>query len=88
MYQEHFKMKAQPFSEHAPPSSLWIDQRMKDGVARLTYLAESAELGLVIGQTGVGKSALLKYFLSHLPQQCEAVYCHLANLPPAGLLKM
>ncbi len=88
MYQEHFKMKTQPFSEHASASSLWIDQRMKDGVARLTYLAESAELGLVTGQTGVGKSALLKYFLSNLPQQCEAVYCHLANLPPAGMLKV
>ena len=88
MYQEYFKLKTQPFCEHASVGSLWIDQRMKDGLARLTYLAEHAALGLVTGQTGVGKSALLKYFLNHLPQQCEAVYCHLANLPPAGMLKV
>jgi general secretion pathway protein A len=37
----------------------------------------------------VGKSALIKRFLSRLtPQQCEAVYCHLAHLPSSGLLKL
>ena len=25
MYQEHFQLKTQPFSEHAAATSLWID---------------------------------------------------------------
>ena len=81
MYQEHFKMKRQPFCEHAAADSLWIDTRMKEALARLTYLVEHAALGLVTGASGAGKSALLKYFLGHLPQRCEAVYCHLTHLP-------
>jgi general secretion pathway protein A len=88
MYQEHFKLKLQPFSEHAAVNSLWIDQRMKEALARLTFLVDHAALGLVTGPSGVGKSALLKCFLGKLPQRCEAVYCHLTHLPSSGLLKV
>ncbi len=88
MYQEHFKMKRQPFCEHPAVDSLWVDTRMKEATARLTHLVDQAALGLVTGPSGAGKSALLKYFLAHLPQRCEAVYCHLTHLPAAGVLKM
>jgi general secretion pathway protein A len=88
MYQEHFKLKLQPFCEHAAVTSLWIDQRMKEALARLTFLVGHATLGLVTGPSGVGKSALLKCFLNNLPQRCEAVYCHLTHLPAAGMLKV
>jgi general secretion pathway protein A len=88
MYQEHFKLTLQPFSEHAAVSSLWIDGRMTEALARLAFLVNHASLGLVTGPSGVGKSALLKCFLSKLPQRCEAVYCHLTHLSSAGLLKV
>jgi general secretion pathway protein A len=89
MYLEHFQLKSQPFSEHAAVSALWQDGRMDEGLARLEYLVESGQLGLVTGPSGVGKSALLKRFLHGLlPQHCQAVYCHLTHLPSAGLLKL
>lgn len=88
MYQDHFHLNRQPFSEHVQSNALWIDSRLQEGLARLTYLIEHATLGLVTGPSGVGKSALLKYTLSKLPQRCEAIYCHLTHLPSAGLLKV
>lgn len=88
MYQNHFRFKTQPFSEHAPPASLWADDRMQEGLARLNHWVEHATLGLVTGPTGVGKSALLKRFLHELPRQhYETVYCHLTHLNSSGLLK-
>ena len=88
MYQQHFKLKTQPFSEHAAASSLWIDDRMQEGLARLHYLVDSATLGLVTGPSGAGKSTLLKRFLHDVPrQQCETVYCHLTHLKSTGLMK-
>ena len=88
MYQQHFQLKTQPFSEHASATSLWVDGRMQEGLARLNYLAESATLGLVTGPTGSGKSTLLKRFLHELSRQrCEPVYCHLTHLNSTGLLK-
>ncbi len=89
MYLEHFRLRAQPFSEHAAAVALWQDTRMKEGLARLEFLLTLGELGMVTGPSGVGKSALIKRFLNRLtPQQCEAVYCHLTHLPASGLLKL
>lgn len=89
MYLEHFKLHCQPFSEHAPVTALWQDPRMDEAQARLDYLIDCGELGLVTGSSGVGKSALLKRFLHGLPpQQCQTVYCHLTHLPSSGMLKM
>lgn len=31
MYQEHFKLRRQPFCEHAAADALWIDDRMTAG---------------------------------------------------------
>ena len=77
MYLEHFRLRHQPFSEHAAATSLWQDARMDEGLARLEYLVSQGLLGLLTGPSGVGKSALLKRFLQGLaPQRCEVVYCH------------
>ena len=89
MYLQHFQLKSQPFSEHAAVAALWQDQRMDEGLARLEYLIQSGQLGVITGPSGVGKSALLKRFLhSMLPQKCQAFYCHFSQLPSAGLLKL
>lgn len=89
MYQDHFQLKSQPFSEHAPATSLWVDGRMQEGLARLNYLVTGGTLGLVTGPTGAGKSALLKRFLHELSrQQCESIYCHFTHLNSTGLLKL
>jgi general secretion pathway protein A len=89
MYLEHFQLRSQPFCEHAAAAALWQDPRMKEGLARLDFLIAMGELGMLTGPSGVGKSALIKRFLSSLtPQQCEAVYCHLTHLPSSGLLKL
>lgn len=89
MYLDHFQLKSQPFSEHAAAAALWQDPRMNEGLARLEYLTQCGQLGLVTGPSGVGKSALLKCFFHGLqPQNCQAVYCHLTHLPAAGLLKL
>ena len=85
MYLEHLQLKSQPFAEHATVAALWQDQRMDEGLARLEYLVQSGQLGLITGPSGVGKSALLKRFLHGLlPQHCQALYCHLSHLPPHG----
>jgi len=89
MYLEHLQLKNQPFAEHAAVAALWQDQRMDEGLARLEYLVQSGQLGLITGPSGVGKSALLKRFLHGLlPQHCQALYCHLSHLSATGLLKL
>jgi general secretion pathway protein A len=89
MFLSHFKFNAQPFAERVAADGLWQDDRMRQGLARLRYLADQATVGLVTGASGVGKSALVKRFLHELSgPQYEPVYLHLTHLPSAGLLKL
>ena len=83
----HFQLKEQPLSEHAAITALWKDSRADECLARLNYLVDHGPLGLMLGPGGVGKSALLKRFLSSLSGRCETVYCYLTQLSSAGLLK-
>jgi general secretion pathway protein A len=88
MCHTHYHVKSQPYSEHAPATSLWHDDHMQEGLARLNHLGEHATLGLITGPSGVGKSALLKRFLHELSRQrYEGVDCHLSQLNTTGLLK-
>ena len=63
LFLQHFKLSAQPFAERTAAEALWMDERMRQGVARLRYLAEHATVGLFTGASGVGKSALLNALL-------------------------
>lgn len=87
MYLNHFQLNDQPFSEHAAVTALWKDSRADEGLARLNYLVDHGTLGLLLGPSGVGKSALLKRFLNSMSGRCETVYCHLTQLASAGVLK-
>jgi general secretion pathway protein A len=89
MFLTHFKLTSQPFAERIAAEALWQDDRMRQGVARLRYLAEQATVGLLTGASGVGKSAVLKRFIHELPRpQHQPVYLHLTRLPSAAVLKL
>lgn len=89
MFLKHFELTSQPFAERTPADALWPDERLKQGLARLHYLAEHGTVGLITGASGVGKSALLKRFLHELNgPRLTPVYLHLTQLPAAGLLKL
>ena len=46
MFTTHFKMKAHPFQEHTPTDHILQDARMREGLARMKYLAEAGTIGL------------------------------------------
>jgi general secretion pathway protein A len=91
MFTEYFQFHTQPFAEYTSAERLWPDDRLTQGLARLQYVATQGTLGLVTGDSGVGKSALAKRFLSDLGKMqgpsCQAYYLHLANLSSIDLLK-
>jgi general secretion pathway protein A len=89
MFTTHFHLTAQPFMERTPVERLQKDERITQGLARLDYLAQSGSIGVVTGQTGVGKSSLLKLFLHSLSRtRYLPVYVHLTHMNTVGLLRL
>lgn len=90
MFTAHFKMTRQPFLERIPAEHILRDERLAEGLARLEYLAEAGSIGLITGQTGVGKSSLVRLFVHSLsPNRCHPVYLSLTHVETSGsLLKL
>lgn len=89
MFTTHFKMTRLPFQERMPVESILADERLSEGLARLRYLAEAGAIGLVTGQTGVGKSSLVRLFVHSLsPGLFRPLYLSLTAVGAGGFLRL
>jgi general secretion pathway protein A len=89
MFLNHFKMNAHPFQERPPVEWILNDNRISQSLARLDYFAGQGTLALVIGQTGVGKSTLLRLFIQNLAKnRYRPIYLHFTGIPSSGLLRL
>ncbi len=89
MFIEHFQMTGNPFSEQPPDKWLLCDKRFEHALARLKFFREQGRLAVIFGQTGVGKSSLLRLFKNDLPQnRYYPVFFHITNVSPNAFLRM
>ena len=89
MFLTHFNMTQNPFTERPPIPWLLKDERIAQGLARLDYLAQQGLVALLLGQTGVGKSSLLRLFIQALSSnRYNTRYVHLTHLNARGLLRL
>ena len=82
MFTGYFKMKGQPFKENtALVDMLLCDERFEQALARLKYFLDCGQLALIVGQTGTGKTSLLKLFMKDLPPNLyKPIFIQLTNL--------
>lgn len=89
MFIHHFHMTEQPFVERIPAQRIFQDERIRQGLTRLNYLLECGTIALLTGDTGVGKSCLLKLFLEPLGNNhYHPVYLHITHIKTTSLLKL
>ncbi len=89
MFLNHFKLNDHPFQERPPVEWILNDDRISQSLARLDYFASQGTLALVVGQTGVGKSTLLRLFIQNLGKnRYRPVYLHFTGIPSSGLLRL
>lgn len=89
MFLNHFKMNGHPFQERPPMEWILNDNRISQSLARLDYFAQQGTLALVIGQTGVGKSTLLRLFMQNLSKnRYRPLYLHFTGIPSSALLRL
>jgi general secretion pathway protein A len=89
MFLTHFKMSDHPFSEKPPIDWLLADNRFDQAMARLKFFQQQGNIALIIGQTGIGKSSLLRLFQQQMPQNLyHPIYLHLTNISPSSFLRL
>lgn len=89
MFTDHFHMNEQPFVERLPIPRILEDERIRQGRMRLNYLLECGTIALLTGDTGVGKSSLLKLFMESLAgNHYLSVYIHITHIKTTSLLKL
>jgi general secretion pathway protein A len=82
-------MTGHPFTEKPPTDWLLSDDRFNQALARLQFFQNQGNLALIIGQTGIGKSSLIRLFIQNMPQnQYRAVYIHLTNIGSGAFLRL
>jgi general secretion pathway protein A len=89
MFLNHFKMNDHPFQERPPLEWILSDTRVAQSLARLQYFSQQGTVALVIGQTGVGKSTLLRLFIQNLSKnRYRPLYLHFTGIPSSGLFRL
>ena len=88
MFLNHFALTTHPFAEKPPIEWLLCDERIEQALARLKFFQQQGDIALIIGQTGLGKSSLLRLFIQQLPQnRYLSLYLHLTPLNANAFLR-
>jgi len=89
MFLSHFNLTQHPFMENPPIEWILSDPRFEQALARLKFFQDQGAIALIIGQTGIGKSTLLRLFIHNLPQnRYHPVYVHLTPINANAFLRL
>lgn len=89
MFLTHFSLTAHPFAEKPPIEWLQRDPRIEQALARLKFFERQGSLALILGQTGLGKSSLLRLFIHELPHnRYHPLYLHLTPIQANAFLRL
>jgi general secretion pathway protein A len=89
MFLNHFALTAHPFAEKPPLQWLLRDESIDQALARLKFFEQQGTIALIVGQTGLGKSSLLRMFIHQLPQnRYHPIYFHLTPLNANSFLRL
>ena len=89
MFLDHFSLHSHPFAENPPIDWLLRDEHTDRALAGLEFFQQQGAIALIIGQTGLGKSSLLRLFIHELPQnRYHPLYLHLTPLNANAFLRL
>lgn len=81
MIRAYFNLKSLPFQKNIVPDQLFRSKYFQEGLKRLEYLKQNRGIMLLTGNSGVGKSTLIRAFSDSLnTQHYKVCYIPLASV--------
>jgi type II secretory pathway predicted ATPase ExeA len=74
---QYWALERMPFPKLTPPENAYEDIRIKQNLKKLQQVLATGEIGVVVGDVGMGKSTFLDIFLS----QISVSKCRIIHLP-------
>jgi type II secretory pathway predicted ATPase ExeA len=88
MYEKFFEMDNTPFVNTIPVEALYLSEKHKEILGRLTYAAEGNRFAIVTAGVGTGKSTLVRKFAGTLcPDKYLMLYLADSQLTPRWFYK-
>jgi type II secretory pathway predicted ATPase ExeA len=88
MYETFFEMNYTPFTNSIPVEALYISEKHKEILGRLSYAARENQFVVVTAGVGVGKSTLIRKFAQMLsPEKFTVLYLSDSQLTPRWFYK-
>lgn len=79
--QTHFSLNAAPFTKEIADTDLWLPPSRQSPIDDLVECLDSRRSALVTGESGVGKTCILRAVRQQLPKErFRLTYCHNATL--------
>ena len=76
MFQNHFGIKQNPFSNTPDPSYLFMSKRHLEALAHLTYgVRGGSGFVLLTGEVGTGKTTVCRCLIERLPDDLDLAFC-------------
>ena len=89
MYEAFWNLTRKPFPYHVDADQLYRTKSLQSASLRLRYCFDNnAGAALLIGESGVGKSSLLRMLRSNLKELSPYVHVTFPTLSPAELLRV
>jgi len=91
MYEPFFEMERTPFVNSIPVDALYLSEKHRELLGRLSYAAAGNKFAVITASVGIGKSTLIRKFTQTLnPEKYTVLYLADSQLTPrwfyAGLL--
>src|SRR6056297_2371247 len=66
MYRTYYSLSTRPFSEEIKTHNLFESDNFKETISRLNYLKTTRGIGVIVGESGCGKTSALRAFADNL----------------------
>ncbi|MFW6230112.1 MAG: ExeA family protein [Halanaerobium sp.] len=66
MYKSFYSLSRQPFSKEIKTENLFKSENFKETISRLNYLKRTRGIGVIVGESGCGKTSALRAFADNI----------------------